>query len=134
MIPTINEKFLMDFEEKEVASKDFAIEYNSNRVAGVVDNLEEVKQAIYIILNTERYEHLIYSWNYGVELNDLIGQPMSYVIPEAERRITEALLQDDRIENVSDFVFEKVSRGVLHVTFAVKTVFGNLESEVDINV
>ena len=47
----------------------------------------------------------MYSWDYGVELADLFGEPVSYVCPELERRITEALLQDGRIEGVDGFSF-----------------------------
>lgn len=133
MIPTINEQFLQNFTDVEIPSKDYALNMNSLRINGTVNDLEEVKQAIYFILNTERYDYLIYPWEYGVELKDLVGQPISYVIPELERRITEALMQDDRIENVSDFEFQKEKRKI-HVTFVVSTIFGTIESEVDVNV
>ena len=133
MIPTINERFLQNFDDVEIPSKDYALNVNARRINGIVNDLEEVKQAIYFILNTERYDYLIYSWEYGVELKDLVGQPMSYVIPELERRITEALIQDNRIENVSNFEFQKEKRK-LHVTFVVSTTFGTIESEVDVNV
>lgn len=41
-----------------------------------------------------------------MELQDLIGKPMDYVMVEVERRITEALTQDDRIDSVDNFEFE----------------------------
>lgn len=133
MIPVINEQFLQDFSETEIPSKDYALDISNEKINGTVEDLEQLKQTIYFILNTERYEHLIYSWNYGVEFVDLIGQPFSYVVPELERRITEALVQDERITAVSDFAFEKIKNKV-HVTFVVSTIFGNIESEVDVNV
>ncbi|MGX4404125.1 DUF2634 domain-containing protein, partial [Clostridioides difficile] len=86
------------------------------------------KQTIFLILNTERYQHLIYSWNYGVELNDLIGEPISYVIPELERRITEALIQDDRIENIDNFEFQNI-KGKVQCRFSVHTKYGNIKAE-----
>ena len=64
---------------------------------GMIDGKEAVRQAIYLILNTERYAWLIHSWNYGVELHSLIGQDPDFCIPEIERCVREALLQDDRI-------------------------------------
>jgi len=133
MIPVINEQFLQDFSETEIPSKDYGLDISNEKINGTVEDLEQLKQTIYFILNTERYEHLIYSWNYGVEFVDLIGQPFSYVVPELERRITEALVQDERITAVSDFAFEKIKNKV-HVTFVVSTIFGNIESEVDVNV
>ena len=38
----------------------------------------------YLILNIERYEHLIYSWNYGIELADLLQPFLLY--SEIKRR------------------------------------------------
>lgn len=133
MIPTISEQFLQSFTENTIPTKDYALSNDKERVNGFVDGIESVKQAVYFILNTERYEHLIYSWDHGVELKDLIGMPPSYVIPEAERRVTEALTQDDRIESVSDFQFER-KKEKLHVTFVVHTIYGDIESEVNVNV
>ncbi|MCC0648588.1 DUF2634 domain-containing protein, partial [Clostridioides sp. ZZV15-6598] len=94
---------------------------------------EALKQTIFLILNTERYEHLIYSRNYGVELNDLIGEPMTFVIPELERRIKEALVQDDRIENVDNFEFENI-KGKVHCNFIVHTKYRNLNAEKVVNI
>lgn len=133
MIPTINEQFLQNFTENEIASKDYSLDIPNSKINGTVEDLEQLKQTIYFILNTERYKYLIYSWDYGVELEDLIGQPHSYVIPEVERRVTEALMQDERITSVHDFEFTKTKKA-LHVTFLVSTIFGVIESEVDVNV
>lgn len=93
---------------------------------GKVDELEAVKQAVYKILNTERYTYPIYSWNYGIELVDLFGQPIPWVYPEIERRIIEALVWDDRIDSVTDFEFENF-RNDVHAKFTVNTVFGSYE-------
>ena len=65
----------------------------------------------------------------GVELADLFGQPMSFVCPEVERRITEALMQDDRITGVINFTFSQPAKGVLAASFTVQTVFGDLPVE-----
>lgn len=133
MIPAVSSVFRENFTENTIPSKDFGLDIANNRINGTVDGLQEVKQAIFFILNTERYEHLIYTWAYGVEFKDLIGQPHGYVVPELERRITEALTQDDRITAVNDFKFERI-KDKMHVSFVVKTIYGNIESEVNVNV
>lgn len=133
MIPTINDAFLTDFTETGLPSKDYALDRAVKKVTGTVEGYEAVKQAIYFMLNTERYNHLIYSWDYGIELSDLFGQPYTYVVPEAERRIRECLVQDERITDVTDFAFEK-GKNTVHVTFTVITIYGEVESEVNINV
>ena len=104
-----------------------------NRISDYVDDLDAVKQAIYLILSTERYEYIIYSWDYGVELVDLIGKPMPYVMAEVPRRITEALTQDDRIEDVVDFEFEMKGKQ-LHVKFTVISNLGNIPTELEVDV
>lgn len=133
MIPVISENFLQEFTDTEIPSKDYFLDIENGKIKGTVEDLEQVKQAVYFMLGTERYEYIIYPWEYGVELNDLIGQPYSYVVPEIERRITECLTQDERINGVSDFTFEK-QKNKVHVSFVVSTIFGDFGREVNINV
>ena len=75
----------------------------------------------------------MYSWDYGIELLDLYGEPISYVCPELERRITEALLCDDRIKSVDNFDFNIAKKGEVLVTFTAHTVFGDVQSEKAVN-
>lgn len=126
MLPVYTEEATFDFQEEQIASKDFALDYANNRVNGMREGLEEIRQAAFFILNTERYAHIIYPWSYGVELADLVGKPVEYVIPEAERRITEALIEDERIESVDGFNFEQEKRD-LKVTFTIHTKLGDIE-------
>ena len=83
---------------------------------------------------TERFVSIFYSGNYLIELKDLFGQPVSYVCPELERRITDALLWDKRIESVGNFEFDLSKKGVVSVRFNVQTVFGSFESERQVNI
>lgn len=106
---------------------------DSDRISGYVDGLEAIAQAVYLILSTERYQFIIYSWDYGVELVDLIGQDMPYVMSELQRRITEALTQDDRIDDVVDFEFEKNGKKLL-TTFTVVSNLGNISTELEVEV
>lgn len=136
MIPNIN-ILMTDIQEVEYPSRTYKIEVKNSedddRINGYTDDLKAIQQAIYLILNTERYQHPIYSWDYGVELVDLMGKPMSYVISEIPRRVTEALTQDSRITNVRDFEFEK-NKSKLKVTFVVETTLGNVPTDLEVNV
>ena len=91
-------------------TKTYQMDFENERVIGNVEGLEAMKQAIFKILNTERYQYLVYSWNYGSEFQDLFGMPVTYVCPELERRITEALMWDKRIKEVTDFSFDTTSQ------------------------
>lgn len=99
-------------------------------VSGYCDGVEAVKQTVFLILNTERYQCPIYSWDYGVELVDLVGKPISYVSSEIQRRVIDALITDDRINGVGDFSFEVTDKRKLSVQFVVYTIYGNFETGV----
>lgn len=111
---------------------DLTYKLTDKRVAGCVDGHEAYKQAVAKILATERYEYLIYSWNYGIELKDLFGQPIPYVVPELQRRITEAIMQDDRTESVGNFKFDTSKFGVVTVTFKVTSIYGETNQQLTV--
>jgi hypothetical protein len=128
MIPLItNDSLQQDFTIEET-SRTHKLNLNELTISGYTDEREAMIQAIFLILNIERYEYLIYSWNYGIELEDLFGQPTSFVIPELERRITEALIQDSRITKVDNFSFE-TNRNKVYTKFTAHTIFGDIEIE-----
>lgn len=133
MIPSANSFLEQDFEIEEQPTKTYMMNVDNGTVRGFTDKLEAIKQAIYKILNTERYQYIMYSWNYGIELLDLYGEPVSYVCPELERRITEALTWDDRIQSVDNFEFNMIQKGVIHVSFTAHTVYGDVQSEKEVN-
>lgn len=128
MIPVVNDDLQSNFEFENETSNTYKLNLNESSIAGYVDEHEAMVQVIYLLLNIERYEYLIYSWDYGIELTDLFGQPIPFVLPELKRRITEALMQDTRITGVDNFSFETNKSGV-HVTFTVNTLFGEIEAE-----
>jgi hypothetical protein len=105
----------------------------SDKIQGYVDGLGALKQAIYKVLNTERYEYPIYSFNYGIELENLIGKDSVYVQIELKRRIRECLLRDDRITEVDNFKFE-VNGDEIKCTFDVHSIFGNLTASREVNI
>ena len=118
-----------DFEvEENETSLTYKMQLTQLTINGKANGLESMVQAIYKILNTERYENPIYSFNYGVEFNDLYGEDPSWVCPELKRRIHEALTQDGRIQDVDSFEFT-IEHNVIHTSFTVHTVFGDVETE-----
>ena len=133
MLPAANGFLNADFEVIEQPSYTFFLDIEKNIVIGFTDDQDAVRQAIYLILETERYQYMIFSRNYGIELADLFGQPITYVLPEIKRRVTEALLQDTRIERLEDFDFQ-VNKGIVTTTFTAVTVFGDIPIEKAVNV
>ncbi len=133
MIPGNTTFLAQDFELEEQPTHTYRMDMQTNRFRGYADEAEAVQQAVYKILLTERFQYTMYSGDYGIETLDLYGQPATYVCPELERRITEALLWDARIQGVSDFEFDIVQKGVVHVAFTAHTVFGDIRAGREVN-
>ena len=136
MLPDI-ELLTQEIEETKYYGKTYKVEIindsESDKINGYTDGIESIKQAIYLILSTERYTRIIYSWDYGIELVDLIGKPIPYCMAVIPRRVKEALLVDNRIENVTDFQFEHKGTK-LHTTFTVVTNIGNVETRLEVDI
>lgn len=102
-----------------------------NRMRGYVDGLDAIMQAADLMLSTERWECPIYSDDIGMETRDLIGKPREFVQGDLERRISECLVEDDRITGISDFSLT-FSGDVGTATFTVNTNLGDFQQEVTI--
>ena len=129
MLPTTTAFFeeLETLTEVAAPTKTHYIDFEKKRIVGKVDGQEAMKQAIFKILQTERYEfNKVYTDNYGVELKELIGLAPFIVRVQLQPRITEALLCDARILSVVDFDIV-VNKKVVSVSFIAKTIFGDVE-------
>jgi len=102
----------------------------TKRIIGKVDGIEALQQAIFKMMNTERYAYLIYDQNYGVELYDIISGSYSneFIISEFQRVAKEALYEDERILNVRDFKFS-FNNDSVNVEFVIDSVFGEFNIE-----
>lgn len=129
MIPQGNTITNVQAEEVQQPSRTYRIDFERGRILGMVDGLEAVKQAVFVILETERFRHLIYSPDYGMEWHGLVGANPVYIRSELKRRITDALMQDDRIENVTDFQIN-IAGDTAIVRFTVVSTFGDFREEV----
>lgn len=130
-----NDGLGVNFDLDNEPSLTYAMNLDKMTFVGRVDDVEAIQQAVMKIINTERYEYEIYSWDYGIELADLRGQSMPYVMPEIKQRIIDALTADDRIESVEDFEVTKLDKRTLLVKFKTVTSQGDeftTESEVEV--
>lgn len=133
MLPTTGDILQKNLKIVQKPSKTFKLDMENKRIIDMVDGLEAVKQSVYCILYTERFEWLIYSWNYGSELKDLFGKSSGLVKAKIKKRIREALIQDDRISDVDSFFFD-INERKLHVTFTVHTQWGEIEAEKEVSI
>jgi len=125
MIPnTVTPKIL---EATIQPSLTYKIDTINKHLSNKIDGKEAVLHAIEKILYTDKYAYEIYDWNYGQQLLKLLGKDMSFCETEIPRIISEALLQDDRIKEVTDYQFKQTDINSLTVSFLVKTIFGQLD-------
>ena len=112
----------------------YKLDFERKRITGKIDDEEAIMQLVMKILYTERYAYVIYSSQYGVELDRLIGKDYDFIVSDLERTITEALLADDRILGITDFVAEQTAIDRMAVSFRVNSVVGatNISTEVQI--
>ena len=133
MIPETNVDIDLELEETEEIQTSRTYKISGNKIQGFVDGLEALEQAIYKVLNTEMYEYPIYSFSYGIELENLIGKDPIFVQVELQRRIRECLMQDDRITDVDNFKFELIGDEI-KCTFDVHSIYGEITASQEVNI
>lgn len=131
MIPYGNSE--RNFIIKEQPNKTYAMDIAGERIRSYSDGIEAIKQSVFKILNTERYQYAVYSWDYGLETIDLYGKSASYAMSELKRRITEALMWDSRIKSVDNFEFSADGKTII-CTFTVHTMLGDINAERTVNI
>lgn len=118
-------------QERTYGSRTYQL--SKTKIEGFVDELEALKQTIYKVLATEKYEYPIYSFQYGIDWKELIGEEQAYVRAELRRMIEEALLQDDRIQEVDGFYFD-FSGDTCLCTFDVLSIYGEIQMKKEVTV
>jgi len=115
--PKYGKSWLFDF-----AKGDFVLD-GAGRIM-IADGYTAWAQWCVKTILTQRFAHVIYSFDYGTELEEALKQPSRKAVEaEMERAITEALLADPRTEMVKDFVFEWEGNTV-KVSFVAVPVVG----------
>lgn len=127
MLPSNNDG-LNNFTIKKHPTHTYCIDFEKGVARGYTDGKKAMEQAIYKILNTDRFVNIIYSWNYGSELYNIMGRSKEYVYMKLRTKIKEALIADDRITDVHSFEFSS-HKGTVSVTFIAETTEGQIEVE-----
>lgn len=108
---------------------EYGIDFKTGELTGeLVTGIEAIKVWIYLALRTPRYRHTIFTWDYGIEIEDLIGKGYSeeYIQSEAERMFEETLTVSDYIESVSDIEVTK-DGDKINIKGKVNTIYGEVE-------
>ena len=97
----------------------------------VAEGAEAIKTWVWKALVTERARYEIYSWNFGSEVESLIGQPYTDELKRAEavRYVREALEINPYITEVTAASVD-FDNGVLTIDVTVDTVDGEVQAHV----
>ena len=106
-------------------NKDEMIIVNGNPL--ILEGNEAIKVWIYKAIKTQRYVYDIYSWDYGCEVNSLLGKgmPKELVKSETARYIEEALIINPYISSISTINVE-FEGDVLTANVVVNTLYGEV--------
>ena len=132
MLPQIDNSINPDVQTIILPSKTYKID--NDRISGYIDGIDAIKQAVYHILQVERYSCPIYDDNYGVELEQYQGVDFEYIETTIEDTLREALTQDNRINDVIVTNIERISNDIALVEFDVISTQGKITMEVNLNV
>ena len=109
--------------------KEYGIDFETGELTGaIVTGKEAIAVWIWNCLHTERFRYAIYSWQYGVEYEQYIGQTVSneFLIADAQTETEEALTVNPYITGISDFDIS-FSGSTLSISFTAETTLGDLE-------
>lgn len=97
----------------------------------IVTGNEAVKVWAYKALNTSRFRHIIYSWDFGHEFDSMIGQVYTSDLVQSEvtRFLEEALLINPYISGISNINIE-LNGDKIKIDATLTTIYG----EVRVNV
>lgn len=115
-----------------IIPREYGVNFETGELTGeIVEENEAIKVWIYFALHTPRYRYLIYSWDYGNELEDLVGQsyPQEFLNTEVQSLVEDCLFVNENITGLSDFEVECIN-DKLKISFTANTIYG----EVDIDV
>lgn len=108
--------------------KEYEFDFTTGQLAiKALEDKAALKIWIYKALLTNRYIYPIYSWDYGQDLEELIGQGYGkgFIECEVQRRIQDCLMVNERITGCHSFEINFIN-DQLQVSFTVNTTFGEV--------
>ena len=93
----------------------------------IVYGNEGIKVWIYKAIKTNRYQHEIYTWDYGCEIESLIGKgfQIGFIKSETKRYIEEALIINPYITKINSITVD-FDKDILTAHVDLDTVYGRI--------
>lgn len=129
-IQTVGDTLSDEVEEVTLPSRTYKVK--DGHIIGMIDDYESMVQAVDKIMKTERFVFPIYSEQYGNDFIELLGKSFDYAEVEVERMLKEALLADDRVNEVTIEAIEQTNATTLQVKATVETMYGVINTETEV--
>lgn len=124
-----DEDGIEELQEETRPPREYELDFKTGQLTGgIVEGKEAIKVWIWLVLQTPRYRYYIYTWDYGNEFEDLIGQAYTeeYIEAEAQRMTEDCLLVNEDIQSITEFCVSMES-DTLTVSFTANTIYGSIE-------
>lgn len=115
---------------------EYGIDFQTGQLTGtVVRGIDALRVWVWLCLKTQRFRYPIYSWIYGVDFDQYLGEALAddFLEGDIQDEITAALTAHPSITGIDSFQYvRKGSRVIL--SFRVMTSLGmSLEEEVSLD-
>lgn len=131
MIPSNRNLIVTQIGQNEV-TRTYKVDSYNKRIIGTTDGQPAIEQAILKNFDTERYAYVIYSKNYGIELEKYIGKDYDFIRSDLQRAIEECLLVDARIYSINNLQFTQEGLDYMSITMDIETEQGVLTTTLEV--
>lgn len=131
---TDTEVALADTTATATSIREYEYDFKTGRLTGrLVSGVDAICVWAYLALKAKRYLWVIYSWGYGEEYTDLIGNSYSeeYLQSEVQRYMEECLFENEHIKAVEELEINQIKE-VLYIKFRLVTDVGSKEVAVNV--
>lgn len=131
MIPSNRNLIVTQIGQNEV-TRTYKVDSYNKRIIGTTDGQPAIEQAILKNFDTERFAYVIYSKNYGIELEKYIGKDYDFIRSDLQRAIEECLLVDARIYSINNLQFTQEGLDYMSITIDIETEQGVLTTTLEV--
>lgn len=131
MIPSNRNLIVTQIGQNEV-TRTYKVDSYNKRIIGTTDGQPAIEQAILKNFDTERFAYVIYSKNYGIELEKYIGKDYDFIRSDLQRAIEECLLVDARIYSINNLQFTQEGLDYMSITMDIETERGVLTTTLEV--
>lgn len=128
-----NDEGVEEDEEAIAPYREYELDPTGRFTGRIVEGTDAIVSWVILTLYSDRYNHEVYSWNYGNEFGDMVGSSYSPDLLQSEcRRMTEeALLVNEHITAIRNFSAVQVN-DLLDISFTLVTDQGD-EADVEVS-